>query len=67
MLHSPTYYTWQRLQPIVDYARSMGRPCYIEDGKVHIEVEQQTPNGAVYNITKQVTSLCEAKLIIQDD
>lgn len=55
------------LKSIVDYALSMGRKCYIEGSKVSIEIEHQTPNGAIYTLTHRVSTLAQAKSLIQDD
>ena len=66
-MHTSEYYMTQRLLGITDYARSMGRNCYIEGSKVCIEIEKQTPNGATYTITESVSTLAEAKSIIQDE
>ncbi len=67
MQHSQLYYEHQRLNQVADYVRSMGRLCYIDEGKLAVEVQEQTPNGAVYTITKHISSISEAKEILNDD
>jgi hypothetical protein len=65
--HPANFYQYQRLNAIADYVRSMGRNCYIDEGKLAIEIEHQTPNGAIYTTTEHVKSKEEAMLLLQDD
>lgn len=67
MQHSQLYYVQQRLNHVADYIRSMGRQCYVDGTKLAVEVQEQTPNGAVYTVTKHVSSINEAKEILNDD
>lgn len=55
------------LNNVVMYVRTMGRTCHIIGDKVHIEVERQTPSGAIYNVIETASTIEEAKNIIMDD
>ena len=65
--HPANYYKDQRLHSIAEYVRSMGRKCYIEGSKLAIEIERQTPSGAVYTTTEYVSSKSEAEALIVDE
>lgn len=65
--HPANYYQDQRLHSVADYVRSMGRKCYIDGSKLAIEIEHQTPNGAVYITTEHVSTKAEAEALICDE
>ena len=55
------------MQNIIDYIRSMGRNCYLDGGKLYMEKEHQTANGAVYTLTHEIKTKGQAISLLMDD